>query len=286
MGIKTILINGTHCNNLSSNRNSFRYDFVGGGLDISDPTKKYSIGVSSITIPYSFFNVSEIYNNKRFSIIVPTSAGNTTTYNIELPSSFMTVDDINKYLQFWAINNNFYTVNSVGDYTYYIELEYNISTYSVNCIFYPLALPSGGTNPTGMYLDATRTMQLAVLNTAPNFGKLLGLSTGIYPSTNSNNTTVTVNSNISVSGSEINALNLCCSIVKNDISTSVDSFYAFTPSNTSFGSNISLVAPEIIWVDCFKGRYQSITLTVRDQENREIQCRDANVCIMLCLKEE
>jgi hypothetical protein len=286
MGIKTILINGTHCSNLTGNKNQFRYDFVGGGLDISDPTKKYSIGVSSLTIPYSFFNVSDIYLNKKFSIIVPTSVGSTTTYNIELPSSFMTVDDINKYLQFWAINNNFYTVNSVGDYTYYIELEYNISTYSVNCIFYPLALPSGGTNPAGMYLDATGTMQLVISTADAGFGKLIGLSPNTYPATNASSITVTVNSNITVSGSEINALNLCCSIVRNDISNTVDSFYAFTPSNSSFGSNISLVAPEIIWVDCFKGRYQNLTITIRDQNNREIQCRDANVCVMLCLKEE
>ncbi len=82
MGIKTLLINGTHCNNLAGNRNSFTYPFVGGGLDISDNTKD-CIGVSSISIPYSFFNISEIYRNKNFSIIVPTSAGNTTTYNIE-----------------------------------------------------------------------------------------------------------------------------------------------------------------------------------------------------------
>jgi hypothetical protein len=129
-------------------------------------------------------------------------------------------------------------------------------------------------------------MQLVVLNTAPNFGKLLGLSTGIYPPSNISNTAVTTNSNITVSGSEINAINLTASIVRNDISNTVDSFYAFTPSNTSFGSNITLTAPEIIWVDCFKGRYQSLTINLRDQENRDIQCRDANVCIMLCLKEE
>lgn len=285
MGIKTLLINGTHCNNLTGNKNSFTYPFVGGGYDISDSTKKYSIGVSSITIPYSFYNISEIYRNKMFSIIVPTSAGNTTTYNIELPSSFMTVNNLNHFIQWWSINNNFYTLNNTGEYTYYIELEYNVSTYSVNSIFYPLKLASGGSNPNNMYLDATRTMQIQISQANEGFGKLIGLIPGLYPTVNTNTNTISVNSNTTVVGSEINAINLTASIVRNDISSTVDSFYCFTSGSSNFGANIVVLPPSIIYVDCFKGRYQNLTITLKDQNNRDIQCRDANICIMLCLKE-
>jgi hypothetical protein len=198
----------------------------------------------------------------------------------------MTVDDMNKFVQWWSINYYFYCLSANGEYCYFFELEYNVSTYSVNCIFYPLALPSGGSNPVNMYLDPTRTMQLSISQANEAFGRLLGLIPGVYPTSNNNSTTISINSNTTVVGSEINAINLCANIVRNDIGQTVDSFYAFTGSNVSFGSNISTQAPEIIWVDCFKGRYQNLTITLKDQNNRDIQYRDANVCIMICLKEE
>jgi hypothetical protein len=47
MGIRTILINTTHCSNAAGNKNSYTYRFPGGGLDLS-PDKKHSIAVSSI----------------------------------------------------------------------------------------------------------------------------------------------------------------------------------------------------------------------------------------------
>lgn len=282
MTVKTILINTTHCSNSSGNKNQFTYKFVGGGLDL-EPNKKHSIGVSSITIPYSFFNISDIYGNKNFQLKIPTGAGGvTTTYDIELPSSFMDVTDLNKYLQWFFIKEGKYCMTETGDYVYFMEFEYNISTYSVNCIFYPLTLPSGGTNPNNMYLGGN-TMQMIISAANAPFGKLLGLSPGTYPATNQTVTT-TVNSNITVEGSPIQALNLCCNVVKNDISNTPDSFYTFTPSNTSFGSNISLVAPEIVKVSVYPGRYQQLTLSIRDQENREIQMRDSTICIMLVLE--
>ena len=89
--VKTILINTSHVSN--SLKNQYTYRFVGGGLEL-DPNQKHSIAVSSITIPYSFFNISDIYNNRNFQIKV-----GATTYDINLPASFMTVDDLSKYFQ-------------------------------------------------------------------------------------------------------------------------------------------------------------------------------------------
>ena len=121
--VKTILIKTSNVAN--TNKNAFVYKFLGGGLEL-DSNKKHNIAVSSVTIPYSFFNISSIYNNRNFSLVI-----NGTPYNIELPASFMTVDDLNKYLQWWFIQNNFYCLDAFGNYVYFLELEYNISRYAV-----------------------------------------------------------------------------------------------------------------------------------------------------------
>lgn len=275
--VKTILINTSNVS--SPNKNQYTYKFVGGGLEL-EPTKKHSIAVSSVTIPYSFFNISDIYNNRNFSLIV-----NGTTYNINLPASFMTVDDLNKYLQWWFIQNNMYTLDVYGNYVYYMELEYNISRYAVETIFYPLTLSAGGSNPNAGFTMSGNTMQLVISTANQNFGKLLGLSAGTYPTAPQTSTTSII-SNITVEGSPIQALNLCCNLVNNSISNTPDSFYAFTPSNTSFGSNITMQPPELLWCDLYSGRHMQLILTIRDQENREIQMRDSTVCIMLAIKSE
>jgi hypothetical protein len=277
MVIRTIIFNSTHCNNTASNKNSYTYAFRGGGLEL-DPTKKHSIAVSNITIPYSFFNISDIYNNRNFSLII-----NGTTYNINLPASFMDVSDLNKYLQWWFIQNNFYCLDAFGNYVYFLEFEYNVSRYAVECIFYPMTLPSGGSNPGGMTFSGN-TMQLVISAANSNFGKLLGLSPGTYPSTVQTVTTSQL-SNITVEGSPINALSLCCTLVNNDISNTPDSFYSFTPSG-SFGSNLVLQPPELLWCSANSGRFQQITITIKDQENRDIQMRDSTICISLALKTE
>ena len=155
MGIKTILINTTHCNNSTGNKNSFTYKFVGGGLEL-DPSKKHSIAVSNITIPYSFFNISDIYNNRNVQLII-----NGTTYDINLPASFMDSDSINKFFQWWFIQNNFFVLDAFSNYVYFFKIEMNQSRYAIECIFYPMTLPTGGSNPAGMTLSGN-TMQLVI----------------------------------------------------------------------------------------------------------------------------
>ena len=274
--VKTILINSSNVSN--SLKNQYTYKFVGGGLEF-EPNKNHYIAVSSITIPYSFFNISDIYDNRNFSIIC-----NGTTYNLDIPSSFMTVDDLNKFLQFFFIQNNLYTLDTFGNYVYYLELEYNVSRYAVECIFHPLVLPIGGSNPENLVMSGN-TLQLVINDSQVNFGKLLGLTPGINPSTPLTVLTSII-SNTTVEGSPINVLNLTCSLVNNTISSSPDTFYSFAPSNVSFGSNIVLQPPELIWVDCYPGRFQQLTIEIKDQEGRAIQMRDSSVCIMLCIKSE
>ena len=143
-----------------------------------------------------------------------------------------------------------------------------------------MTLPSGGSNPAEMTLSGN-TMQLMISSANTGFGKLVGLSQGTYG--NAGTSTQSILSNITVEGSPIPALNLTCNLVNNSISTSPSTFYCWTPTG-SFGSNLSLTVPELVYIDCFPGRYQQIIIEIKDQEGRDVQMKDSTVAIQLCLK--
>ena len=89
----TLVLNSSNVSNTSTNT-SFKYNFINGGFKIKD----MEMCVSSITIPYSFYNVSSYYNNQTFSLIFPTAA-TTSTVSVTLPEGFYSVTDINSYIQ-------------------------------------------------------------------------------------------------------------------------------------------------------------------------------------------
>jgi len=70
--------------------------------------------VSSVSIPYSWNNVSTYYNNKTFSLIFPTAA-TTITYSFVLPDGFYTVGDINYNLRtYFSISQMLVLFNASG----------------------------------------------------------------------------------------------------------------------------------------------------------------------------
>jgi hypothetical protein len=200
-----------------------------------------------------------------------------------MPAMYADVNDINKYLQYWFIQNNYYVLDAYGNYVYFMEFAYNINRYAVETIFYPMNLPSGGSNPAGMLLMGS-TMQLVISSANTGFGKSVGLSQGTYG--NAGTSTQSILSNITVEGSPITALNLTCNLVNNSISSSSpNTFYCWTPTG-SFGSNLSLTVPELVYIDCYAGRWQQILIEIKDQEGRDVQMKDSTVAIMLCLRSE
>ena len=126
----TLVLNSSNVSNTSTNT-TFRYNFIQGGFQVKD----MEMCVSSITIPYSFYNVSSYYANRTFSLIFPTAA-TTTTISITLPEGFYTVTDINSYIQQVCIDYGAYLIDSNGDYVYYQQLVYIQLITLFNCFFF------------------------------------------------------------------------------------------------------------------------------------------------------
>lgn len=264
-------------NNLINYTNSrFRYTFI-PNIDI----KNMSIAVSSIIIPYSWQTVNSSYNNKTFQIVY-----NGTTYTLTLPDGAYSVADINAYIQYWCISNNLlYCISASGQYIYFIELIDNSTTYSYEIRSYPTVLPTGATNTGGWTMNGFCPQFVVGMN---NFGSIIGVNAGTYPSSATNNTNYTKSSDTAPSPSPINQLVLNCSLVNNrDLQTASNNvIWSFTPTNTPYGENIQINPPEYAWIKCVDSSVSTIDVWITDQNNNAVILQDPNSMIMLLLKEE
>ena len=81
----TLVFNSS--NVVGTNNNTYQYNFIQGAVNIKD----CEIAVGSLTIPYSWYNVTSYYNNRTFSIVFPYGIGLTYAMNITLPAGFYTI---------------------------------------------------------------------------------------------------------------------------------------------------------------------------------------------------
>ena len=88
----TLLLNSS--NVVGSNKNTYQYNFINGMFKLSDDAE---ISISSVTIPYSWFNITSNYNNKTFNIQWVNTGATLNTYS--LPDGFYSVADLNSYIQ-------------------------------------------------------------------------------------------------------------------------------------------------------------------------------------------
>ena len=88
----TLVLNSN--NKVGANNNTFQYNFIQGSFDAKD----MELAVGALTIPYSWFNVSQMYNNQTFTITFPVTGG-ILPIPFTLPAGFYTVADINNYIQ-------------------------------------------------------------------------------------------------------------------------------------------------------------------------------------------
>lgn len=266
-------------NVVGSNNNTFQYKFVNGSFKIPENSE---MCISSITIPYSFYNVSSYYNNQVFQFTFPNTAS--TTYTITLPAGFYSAVDISNYIQQFCITNNLYLIDSNSNYVYYINLSYNSNYYSVQLLLFavPTSLPSGYTAPSGWagYPAVATTPTFTVLSTN-TFGTLIGYNAGSYgPSSSS----LSFLSNKTPVGSNIQSLIVRCNIVDNSVINPTDILDSIPIQNTSFGSNIVFQPSYERWIKVKSGNYSSLNITFTDQSFNPIYALDSNVCITLMIK--
>lgn len=267
--------------NLVTNNDTSRYEYR---FPVPVTFKNARVGVSSIAMYYSWFNITAANNNNTFSYIWTDSAGS-STHVVTFPDGYYSVADLNTYLQSVMVANLHYLINASGDSVYYVELQENSTYYSVQFNSYPLptALPLGYTSPAGFvgFPAVASTPQLVVV--ANSFTDTIGFVAGTYPPA-IQATTYSVLSSYTPQVSTVQSMILACDLLSNIYSNPSTVLYAFSSGGTAFGALINAAPNEISFVDIKSGQYASFSVTFLDQSFRKLEIQDTNIVIQLMVQ--
>jgi len=305
-------------NVVGNNNNSFKYNFIGTGVNIPDGSE---LSLISATIPYSFTNINSLYGNNTISYNIPCGVGGTQTqYSITIPNGFYTVPQLDTCIKSVLYTNGHYFFNgSTIDSTkiiYPINLSVYSPTYSILITSYSIPTSANiatvigtgysassswtGSYPSGAYGASTLSCAYLVIptttSTTTTIGNYLGFTTGNYPSTNTglSNTGSYINTVYSNSlsasppfpplGSTINAIIIRCDKVNNDITIPSDILSTLPIVNTTYGTNINFNTALSTPVKIKGGVYRDITFTLYDQNLNLITSLDPNVLLTFYIK--
>ena len=205
----TLVLNSK--NSFGQGNNTYKYDFIQGNFNIPPDSE---VMIANVQIPYSFYNISQAYNNNSFQFSFPSGSSTFVTSTITIPDGFYTTTSLNYYLQQYMISNGYYLVNSAGQNVYYYTIQYNSYQYGNQLLGYlvPTSLPAGHSYPAGYTISTifggngfptvSRTPYITILNN--NFGTFLGYTAGNYPNTGSGCTFGVVLAGASIASFTIN----------------------------------------------------------------------------------
>jgi len=276
-------------------------------------TGKY-IAVSSVTMYYSWFNISEALGNNKFTYTW--TVGDTSyTYTITIPNGIYEVVGINALAQFQMIANGTYWSN--GTYNYYpFDIVVNPSRYAVQLNTYqiPTGAPAGTTVPPNPINPATGQLiggnpwptvaQNPIVTFPSKFSDLIGYTAGFASNANVNNyvlPTPPSASNNYVTRSSTNTLSylsnlapqlqpnssvyLSVSNINNPYSQPSSIIYSITP-NVAAGTVIQDRPPNFMWTKLIDGTYNQLLLTFLGTNLQPLQIQDPSMTILLTIRDK
>jgi hypothetical protein len=282
-----LTINSTNVAN--SLNNMYQYQFKNGAFEVPAGAEMM---ITSLIIPYSWYNISSRYNNNTFKIYWPNGAvGNYTAFTLTLDDGFYTVNALNARIQQFCIEKGMYLTDGSGNNVYYVSITPNSTAYANQIItkLVPLSLPTGFVQPTDPafagYPTTTKRPPYIEILSNNNFGKFLGFTAGNYGITKTADYNVL--SNLIPQGSTVNSLLIKCSLVNNGCSNQSDVLDAFAIGGSSggtFGGNLTYTNTIEKFVKISEGRYNNFIVTIVDQNNNDITILDNNLLINFLIR--
>lgn len=231
-------------------------------------TGKDEVALKSLTLQYSWDNVSAAKGNNAFSYI-----WGGVTYPVVLGDGIWSYTNIQEYFEQVMRQNGHYLVDADGEPVYYIQMALNDVLYCISLTVTPVpsVLPTGYTNPAGVTLSGN-TPQLVI---PASFSSLTGFAAATYPAA-VQTSVYQVNSGIPQI-SDVSSLNLLCNLVDNSgFSLSPNILANFVkPSGQGAGTLITVQPSNLDWVPIQSGQnFPSIILELVDQLRRPVTLRD------------
>jgi hypothetical protein len=271
-------------NNFNSDSNSFIYKFP-----IPQTFDDMEIGLSSINIFNSFYNVSSTLGNNKVIIEFPSGESDYVTVNYTIDDGFYDTSSFNYLLQKIMYDNYFYTVPSADKVTYYLNLAVSAAQYANTLTTY--AIPLGTDPPDGAAWVANTTTQRTPIM---YFGKGLGYLFGYEePSTDyttgygsSNLDTYSFNSNTTPQINPSQSVVLTCSIVKNTGMAFPSNFLYSLGINASFGDLIVNPSHEVVYNKVLSGHVSEIEIKLFNQNLEPMYLLDTNALMILSVRKK
>ena len=237
---KTLIINSS--NYITGSGNRFVYRFP----DTVAFHAGSSIGVSSISMYHSTFNIESSRGNNVINIIW---LG--ITYVLIFEDGYYSVSDINfRIQQFCMLNDLYVTSNSGANIVYFIELVVNSVRYSTKMNVYAIptesiALSLGYTKPTSSWSYPSTSTTPQIYLATQTFANLIGFTTGTFPS----NTFSTTQSFLSTKTPVISLINsyiMTCNLLNSKFSIPNTTFFLFPYQVLLIVSNMTSVIYNMI----------------------------------------
>lgn len=293
--MRTIVLNRSNLVQDGQN-NKMIYNFP-GSVDFKDSY----IALSQVSMYYSWFNISERYNNNiiQYTWVV---GATTTTYTIDIPDGLYEVSRLNEYLQFALIQNGHYLINSAGENVYYLEMIVNPSRYAVqlNTFLVPTSLPAGFTEPASWVGYATQTFNPQFI-LPTNINTILGYVENFTTNANTNNAYVPpanddyvsklangTLSYISTTAPDIqpnSSILVSISGIDNKYANPTSVIYSIVPS-VAIGALINEKPPQYAWNKLLPGTYNQLRLTILGTNLQPIQINDPAITFLLVIKDK
>jgi hypothetical protein len=282
-----IVINST--NYIASSGNKFIYTLPNNGAKFGPNSK---IGIQSLSMFNSTFNISAALGNNTFSIIwyANFSGQPSQTYNFVIPDGYYSVSDLNYYLQSQMYVNKLYLTSSSGTvFNYFFEIQTNTVRYALQINTY--ALPStttfatsGYSLPIGAIWTVATTIQTPQLNICSGLQTWLGFSSqSSFPSVIPQTTNQQFLSTSCPIVNPVNSYILTCNLISSKYYNPDNVFYSL-PLTSTFGELITQNISSITYHDIRQGPYTQVIIQFYDQNLSVLQFVDKEILLILSIE--
>ena len=265
-----------------TNNNKFLYPFR-----TSVKLDNHEAKLSSIVAFNSTFNVKEGVNNK-----LQYRWFDGQIYTCELPSGFYSIENIQSYFYQKMYERGHYLLTNEERVLIYLEFIVNSTYYAtqLNAFKYPTSqeiidneytVPEGGFNPPADFTGETAQIIIPDDN---EFGLLLGFTPGTYPP-NIENSTYSINSQISPQISPVSAYNVCTSLADNLYTQRSDLIQTYLPTE-SYGSPYYIQFQNAEYIPIPSGTYSNFSVQILDQNYNDIKFEDPELVISFLIREK
>jgi hypothetical protein len=263
------------------------------------------IAVSSISMFYSWFNITSVAQNNLFTFTW-TSGATTTTYTVNIPDGLYEIKDINNLIQFTCIQNGLYYISPSGTYIYPIEFIVNPNRYAIqiNTFLIPTSTPLGYSTPSN-FAGWPTTTRNSIVTIPSKFNIIMGYTAGFATNANTSNAyippspptaqsnyasklvdgTLSYLSNTSPQVQPNNNILFSLSNINNPYSQPSSIIYSLNPS-VAIGEQIFETPPNFMWNKLLDGTYNELRLSFLGTDLQPISINDPNMTILLTIKDK